>query len=339
MRFALLGAGMVAEYHKAAIEAASDLGARLCAIGHYDPDKFHEISARFGVPCFREEDLLADPTVDALILCTPSGQHAEQTLRAAAAGKHVLVEKPMALTLEDADRMISACVSAGVTLGVVLQRRTEPLFNRVQEAITSGALGHLSLGVLTMPYFRSQAYYDQAAWRGTWSLDGGGVLMNQGIHLIDLLVWWMGSPVSVEALGGTLHRRVEVEDTIGAVLRFEGGAIATVTATTTAEPGFPHRLEVYGSRGCVQIEGETAVRWSTADSSQVSPEPLPDGGPAHAGSAGDPRGIATTGHSAVVRDFVQAVREGRAAMVDGLEGRRSLSAVLQIYRAAGLPVR
>lgn len=335
MRCALLGTGMVAEYHRRAIEAASDLGARLAAVGHHDRSRFRVIGERFGVPCRAEDDLLADPDIDAVVVCTPSGQHARQTIRAASAGKHVLVEKPMALSLADADRMVDACRSAGVTLGVVLQRRTESLSKAIYRAVTSGALGRPTLGVVTMPYFRPQSYYDQAAWRGTWELDGGGVLMNQGIHLVDLLIWWLGDPVSVRALGGTLERAIDVEDTVGAVLQFDSGATATIAATTTAEPGFPHRLELYGTGGCIQVEGDRIIRWSLSGDPDHHPETPPAASPAPAGSAADPRGISAEGHAAVLRDFISAVQEGRAPLVDGTEGRRSVSAVLQIYQAAG----
>jgi len=334
--FAILGAGMVADYHRQAIAANAELGARLVAVGHYDPARFAEIGARFGVPCVSERDLLADPEVHVICICTPSGQHASQAIAAAHAGKHVLVEKPMALSLADADAMIAACDRAGVQLGVVLQRRVEPLFERIHRAIRAGDLGELVLGVVTMPYYRPQSYYDQADWRGTWDLDGGGVLMNQGIHLIDLLIWYMGDPVHVAAYAATLHRQVEVEDTLAATLRFANGALATIAATTTAAPGFPHRLELYGTRGGIQVEGEAAGAWTLTDPTSGTVEAPETQAPAGAGAGSDPRGIAPTGHIAVFRDFVHALREGRPPHIDGSEGRRSLAAVLAIYQAAGL---
>jgi UDP-N-acetyl-2-amino-2-deoxyglucuronate dehydrogenase len=334
--FAILGAGMVADYHRQAIAANADLGARLVALGHYNPARFAEISAEFGVPCVGQEDLLADTAVDVVCICTPSGQHAAQAIAAARAGKHVLVEKPMALSLADADAMVTACDRAGVKLGVVLQRRTEPLFQRIHRAVQAGDLGELTLGVVTMPYHRSQAYYDQADWRGTWALDGGGVLMNQGIHLVDLLVWTMGDPVHVQAHADTLHRDIEVEDTLAATLRFANGALATITATTTAAPGFPHRLELYGTGGGIQIEGESVRRWALADPARASVEPPETGPAADAGAGRDPRGIAPTGHIALFRAFVRALREDRAPQIDGAEGRRSLATVLATYEAAGL---
>jgi UDP-N-acetyl-2-amino-2-deoxyglucuronate dehydrogenase len=334
--FAILGAGMVADYHRQAVIANADLGARLVAFGHYNPARFAEISAEFGVPCASQEDLLADPAVDVVCICTPSGQHAAQAIAAARAGKHVLVEKPMALSLDDADATVAACDRAGVKLGVVLQRRAEPLYQRIHRAVEAGDLGELTLGVVTMPYHRSQAYYEQADWRGTWALDGGGVLMNQGIHLVDLLVWALGDPVHVQAQADTLHRDIEVEDTLAATLRFANGALATITATTTAAPGFPHRIEIYGTGGCIQVEGESVERWELADPAKATVEPPQTAATAAAGAGSDPRGIAPTGHIAIVRDFIQALRADRAPRVNSAEGRRSLAAVLAIYEAAGL---
>ena len=336
--FAILGTGMVADYHRQAIEANAYSGAKLIAVGHYNPDRFDEISRRFGVPCLDQDDLLSHPEVNVVCIATPSGQHAAQTIAAAQAGKHVLVEKPMALTLEDADAMIDACEKAGVKLGVVLQRRAEPLFQRVYRAIKQD-LGELTQGVVTIPYYRSQSYFDQADWRGTWALDGGGVLMNQGIHLVDLLVWCMGDPTAVQAFGATLHRNIQVEDTLAATLRFANGALATITATTTAAPGFPHRLEFYGTEGGIQVEGEVVSAWRFAEPERARIEPPTTGKAEHAGSGGDPRGIRPTGHINIVHRFIDSIRAGRSPEVDGAEGRRSLAAVLAIYQAAGLPHR
>jgi predicted dehydrogenase len=334
--FAILGAGMVADYHRQAIEANAELGARLMVVGHYAPSRFSDISARFGVPCVGYEDLLTDSGVDVVCICTPSGQHAHQAIAAAQAGKHVLVEKPMALSLADADAMIDACQRAGVKLGVALQRRAEPLFQRVHQAIQAGDLGDLTSGVVTLPYHRPQAYFDQADWRGTWAMDGGGVLMNQGIHLVDQLVWIMGDPVQVEAYADTLHRGIEVEDTLVATLRFANGALATITATTTAAPGFPHRVEIYGTGGGIQVEGETIKRWDLVDPTQATVQAPTIGGHSDVGAGGDPRGITPTGHIAIVRDFIQSLRADRSPQIDGGEGRRSLATVLAIYQAAGL---
>jgi UDP-N-acetyl-2-amino-2-deoxyglucuronate dehydrogenase len=330
---AILGAGMVAEFHRQALEAN---GARLVAVGHYDSGKFTEISKRFGVECLTFDEVLGHPEVEAVCICTPNGQHADQTISAAKAGKHVLVEKPMALSLAAAEAMIQTCNEGNVRLGVVLQRRAEPLFQGVKAAIDAGDLGELTLAAVTMPYLRSQSYYDQAAWRGTWAQDGGGVLMNQGIHLLDLLLWWLGDPVSVTAYGATLQRNIEVEDTLTAALRFANGALATFTATTTAAPGFPHRLELYGNQGGIQIVGEGIHAWKLAQPEVAKVQPISPVSNEEPGAGGDPRALKPSGHINVLKDFMEAVREKRPPLIDGTQGKRSLKTILDIYKAAGL---
>jgi predicted dehydrogenase len=329
--FGIAGAGMVARYHAAGV--ARTPGARLVAVCREDAARAEAAASQFGVPCEASlEVLLARPDVDAVCICTPSGQHAAQAIAAAQAGKHVLVEKPMALTLADADALIAACRDAGVRLGVALQRRIDPVFGSVKAAIDAGALGKLTLGAIGVPYLRPQSYYDSAAWRGTWALDGGGALMNQGIHLLDLLVWYMGDAAEVQASAATLAHTIEVEDCVTAALRFASGALGGVMATTAAAPGFPHRVEVYGDRGGVQIEGEQIVRWEVPG--REPPEAVSAAGVASAGAGASPTGIGAVGHTRIVGDFVAALREGRAPLVPGEEGRRSLALALAIYESA-----
>ena len=334
--FAILGAGMIAGFHARAIAENASRGARLVAVGHYRPERFADIEQSFGVPCMSEAELLDNRDVDVVCICTPSGQHSAQTIRAAEAGKHVLVEKPMAVTLDDADAMIAACQKQQVNLGVIFPNRTKPLFQEVFRAVKSGQLGELTLGLVTLPFYRSQAYYDQAAWRGTWALDGGGVLMNQGIHQIDLLTWFMGDPVEIHAVAQTLQRDIEVEDTVSASLLFGNGAVAAIIGTTTASPGFPPRIEVYGTHGGIQLEGETAIRWTIDGEEKFPGDILTEKIQGSAGSAGDPRKITPAGHTALIGDFIEALRDGRPPMIDGSEGKRSLAVVLGIYAAAGL---
>lgn len=331
--FGIVGAGMVAQYHADAI--AQTPGARLVAVCRADAARAAETAARFGVPC--EVDyaaLLARPDVEVICICTPSGLHAAQTLAAARAGKHVLVEKPMALTLADADAMIHACRQAGVLLGVALQRRTDPAFAAAQAAIAGGALGRLVLGSVTVPYFRAQDYYESAAWRGTWKLDGGGALMNQGIHLLDLLLWYLGDVAEVQAQMTTLAHAIEVEDCICATVRFANGALGNVAATTAAAPGYPHRVEVYGERGGMQLEGEQIVRWESESIPRVPGVAVSKPGTTASGAGSSPRGISQEGHRRLIANLVAAVRGKRQPVVPGEEGRRSLSLALAIYEAA-----
>jgi len=330
VRFGIVGTGMIGKYHAQAIRESA--GAELIAVCRSNPGQTEAASKEYGVPCAPDyEALLARPDVDAVCIATPSGLHASQVIAAARAGKHVLVEKPMALSIGDADAMIAACAQADVRLGVALQRRTDPTFRAVRAAIEAGDLGNLVLGTTTVPYVRPQSYYDSAAWRGTWAQDGGGALMNQGIHLADLLLWFMGDVAEVDARAATLAHEIEVEDCVTARLTFASGALGTLVATTAAAPGFPHRVEVYGTRGGLQIEGEDVVRWDGETPARVVPR---GAAPAAAGAGAAPTGIKHEGHVRLVTDLVAAIAEGRAPIVSGGEGRRSLALVLAVYESA-----
>jgi predicted dehydrogenase len=201
----------------------------------------------------------------------------------------------------------------------------------VQAAIAAGELGRLVLGSISMPYLRAQSYYDSADWRGTWALDGGGALMNQGIHLVDLLLWLIGDAAEVCATAATLAHAIEVEDSVTATLRFANGALGSISATTAAAPGFPHRVEIYGDRGGVQIEGEQIVRWEGGGAQAPRTQ---NQAPIAAGAGASPTGIGAVGHTRLLEDFVAAIREGRDPLAPGREGRRSLALVLAVYEAA-----
>lgn len=333
IRFGIIGAGTIARYHAEAIRLTP--GASLAAVCGGNGRKA-SIEQAFGVPCEPDATtLLARPDINAVCICTPSGLHAKQAIAAASAGKHVLVEKPMALTLADADAMIEACRNAGVRLGVALQRRTNPRFRTLQGAIAAGLIGKPVLAAVSIPYFRAQSYYDSAAWRGTWALDGGGALMNQGIHLVDLALWFMGDIVQVQAIAATLVHGIEVEDCLSAAVRFANGALGTITTTTAAGPGFPHQIDIYGDKAGVQIEGEQIVQ-VRGDNLAATLSGVVDSSPVAAGAGASPTGIGVEGHTQLISDFVAAIRENRPPLVSGEEGRRSLDAVLAIYAAAGI---
>jgi predicted dehydrogenase len=333
IRFAIVGVGVAGRYHAAAIEQTPHAQlVAVCRASAHQAD-LAATAQQFGAPCERDyAALLARRDVDVVCLCTPSGLHARQAIAAANAGKHILVEKPLALTLSDADAMMAACQRNGSLLGVVLQRRTDPMFRQVRDAIAKGELGRLTMGNVVVPYWRPQSYYDSAAWRGTWMLDGGGVLMNQSIHLVDLLLWFMGDVVSVQAHSDTLAHQIEVEDCLTATLRFANGALGSIIATTTAAPGFPHRVEVYGTEGGVQLEGEQIVRWeNTNNAPKLNVTKTTN---IAAGAGATPTGISAEGHTRIIANFVAALREGHELLVSGAEGRRSLALVLAMYEAA-----
>jgi predicted dehydrogenase len=329
--FGIVGTGMAAELHARAILACADNGAHLVGFASRRPGLVPERAS--GSPCMEMEELMEHKDVDVVCICSPSGLHAEHALRAASSGKHVLVEKPMALSTNQARQMVAEFNRIGCLLGVALQRRAEPLFRRVHRAVRRGELGELVCGLVSIPYKRTMAYYESADWRGTWAMDGGGVLINQGIHLMDLLIWFLGDPQGIEARAATLRHGIEVEDTLSATLVFSGGAMATLLATTATEPGFAHRLEIYGTKGGIQIEGEEVLRWQTAGG-DIAIEHQEQ--TSSAGAGGDPRGIPISGHIGLIENFMDAVKGKTALLVDGREGMRSVSAVESIYAAAGL---
>ncbi len=333
--FAIIGTGMAAEMHRRAILANASRGAELRVIGTRDPAR-PEAARQFQAECRTVDALFESDDIDVICICSPSGCHAQQALAAAAAGKHVLVEKPLALNLADCDAMIEAFDKAGLLLGVAFQRRTDPLFLRVRQAIAAGDLGKLVAGNLLMPYFRSAAYYESGLWRGTWELDGGGALINQGIHLVDLLLWFMGDPIEVKASGGTVHHAIEVEDCISALLRFPDKACASLLATTAAAPGFPHRISLYGTQGGIEIEGERIRRWDLATPENATVPPEAGAQSFQAGAGASPSGVGNEGHVRLIANFIESLRGNETLASDGRQGRRSLALILEIYKQAGL---
>jgi UDP-N-acetyl-2-amino-2-deoxyglucuronate dehydrogenase len=269
---------------------------------------------------------LARPDVDAVILCTPSRLHGA----AAHARKHVISEKPMATTLADADRMIRACRNAGVTLSVIFQYRFNRDALRLKRAVEAGLFGRPVLGNAFVHWRRTQAYYEASGgWRGTWSLDGGGVLMNQSIHAIDLLQWILGPLRSVCAYTDTLAHDIETEDTASAALRFANGALGVIQGTTSAHRDWPLRIEIQGTGGSATLEGPRLTVWQPVREEEAlwarELESLP--GPRE----DDPLSLA---HRRQLEEIFAALREGREPPVPGEEARKAVEIILGIYGAA-----
>ena len=328
VRFGLIGCGAISTQHLEAIEAVD--GARLVAVASASPDRARSTGERRGVPWTTDIDELLDrDDVDAVTIATPSGLHAAQALAALTRDEHVLVEKPIALSVADADAVIAEGRRRGRAVATISQRRFEPVMRALREAVETGAFGRISLIIAEGLYHRPQSYYNSAAWRGTIALDGG-VLMNQAIHMIDLLRWMGGAVDSVAAHVATLGHRMEAEDTASVSLRFASGALGEVVATTCATPEFPVELRIYGDAGHVRIVGEEPVEWAL---------PGIDRPVAGERAEGDPTGSATWGTSAVgyVRqytDFVSAIREGRPPAVTGEDGRNAVELVTAAYEAS-----
>ena len=322
--FGIVGTGVIAAMHAAAVAALPC--ARLAAVTDGAAAAFAAARGCAAEPGL--DQLLARPDVDVVCVCVPSGLHAEIGVRAAQAGKHLVVEKPIDVTLAAADRLIEAARAAGVALTVISQHRFDPGLIELKRLLGDGALGRLVLAEASTKWYRTQAYYDSAAWRGTWAMDGGS-LMNQGIHYVDLLRWCMGPVTEITAVCATQAHQVEVEDTALAIVRFGSGAVGTILSSTAAYPGFPQRLEITGTDGTVIVEDGRIVRRAGA------------GAVGALGGAADPAAIEVASHAAQIADLLAAIEEGRAPAVDGQAGRDALEIVRAVYESArtGAPVR
>jgi predicted dehydrogenase len=265
----------------------------------------------------------------------PSGLHAEIGVRAARAGKHLAVEKPVDVTLAAADRLIEAARDAGVALTVISQHRFDPGLIELKRLIGEDALGRLVLGEASTKWYRTQAYYDSAGWRGTWAMDGGS-LMNQGVHYVDLLRWCMGPVTEVTAVCATQAHQVEVEDTALALVRFASGAVGTIMSTTAAYPGFPQRLEITGTGGTVIVEDGRITRRALTGQDDHGPDGTGEAstGEASTGAAADPAAIEVASHAAQLADLLAAVAGEREPAVGGQDGRDALEIICAVYESA-----
>jgi predicted dehydrogenase len=324
-----MGSGNISETHARAAAGVNDV--ELVAHWGRNLAAARRLAERHGGRPFGTlEEMLAHRPLDAVLIGTPSGAHAEFAIAAARHGLHVLVEKPLEITTARVDAIVEECSRAGVAVGVFFQDRTAPDLVWLERAIHAGSLGTPVLASASVRWYRPPEYYAASSWRGTRALDGGGALMNQGIHTVDLLLWLFGAVTRVSALTATALHDIEVEDTVVATLEFANGALGTLEVTTAAYPGFPRRIELTGSSGTVVVEGDriasTSLRAPTADAP-------PEQGSTNA-SASSPVVSDVSGHRRVIEDFVSAVREGRPPRCDGAEGRRSVALIEAIYRSA-----
>lgn len=328
--FGIVGCGMISEWHARAIAEID--GIYLVGVTDVNKSSRERLAKKYGVRAFDTyEQMLNCAEIDVVCICTPSGLHAPLAIQAAKAGKHIIVEKPMALNLEEADQMIHACEENRVKLSVISQLRFTEAIGRLKEAVDKGLLGRLVMGNIYMKYYRSQEYYDSSSWRGTWKMDGGGALMNQGIHGIDLLQYIMGKVKSVFAYARTLARNIEVEDTAVAVLEFDNGALGTIQGTTSVYPGFPRVLEINGSKGTIALEEDSIIRW------EIEGLAPPEGvviGKTSANSARNPSDFSIEGHVMQIKDMAQAIWEDRKPLVDQYEGRKPIEIIMAIYESS-----
>ncbi len=329
MHLGLVGTGNIAATHARAARAAGlTLGA---VLGRTMTQARRFGDEHGGTPYDAPEAFFAHAPLEAVAITTPSGQHARFGIEAARAGLHVLTEKPLDITVERADALIEAAERAGVTLAVCFQDRFAPDLSRVKNLIDAGALGRLLLVDARVPWYRPPSYFEQSTWRGTWDLDGGGALMNQGSHTVDLLLWLCGDVVRVSASALALRHRIAVEDTALALLEFASGAHGVLAVTTAAYPGFARHVRIAGMGGTLTIERSTLVGASfegEGPAVAVSDPPRDDGRSATA-AVDD-----LAGHRAVYEDFVRAIRTGTRPRCDGREGRRSVALIRAVYASA-----
>lgn len=346
----IVGAGNIAAAHAHAVQQLPN--ARLVGVASRTPDKAAAVAALYGVKGYGSvAEAVADPDVHVVAVLTPSGAHLEPALAAVRAGKHVVVEKPIEVSTARAEELVSAAEQAGVALGVIFMSRFADANVELKRAVDRGDLGHLLQGNAVVPWFRDQAYYDSGAWRGTRLLDGGGALMNQAIHQVDLLLWVMGPVTEVFAYAGTLaHERIEVEDTLVASVRFANGALGQISAATSLWPGRPKLLEVYGSKGHVVVEDDAVKAVAFKESSvgsalrglQVASGATGGGTTVGTtGGASDPMAISFENHRRQYEEFFSALDAGRAPAVDGREGMKAVRLIEAVYQsvAEGRAVR
>jgi predicted dehydrogenase len=340
---AVIGVGKVATAHAQAL--ATLPGSRFVAVLDADPERARAFADVYGVRAYSDLDaLLENPSVGMVSICTPHPTHAGIAVRAAEAGRHVLVEKPMAVRVADCEMMIRAATAAGVRLGVVSQRRFYEPVRRMREAILDGRIGRPVMGTVTVLGWRSEAYYAADAWRGTWAGEGGGILVNQVTHHLDLLQWFMGSVEELFGYWANLnHPSIEVEDTAVAVLRFAGGGLGSIVVSNAQNPGLFGRVHVHGTNGAsIGVQTETGSAFVAGVSTDVAPAindvwTIPgEEGRLRRWQREDVRraigiDVTTHYHRVQIEDFLDAIRDGRPPLVTGEDGRRTVEIAAAIY--------
>lgn len=327
----IIGTGSVAGVHVQSVQELDNC--KLIGLASSSRERAKLAAEKFGLRVYADyRELLKNKEVRAVIICTHSGHHLEPTLAAAAAGKHVLVEKPLEVSLERADQMIEACREAGVKLGCIFQNRFSPDYQRLKAAVTGGTLGKLNLGNAYIKWYRSPDYYQSSFWKGTLKGDGGAALINQGIHTIDLLLDIMGEVESVFGKVRTVKHQIEGEDLGVALITFKSGALATIEGSTAIVPGFPERLEIFGDQGSVVLEAGKIATWKVegVEEGAETEEGKKDTG------ASDPTAIGHALHKAQIKDFAEAITEDRVPAVTGESGKKALELILKIYESSTL---
>ena len=335
--FGIIGTGGIAKTHAMAIGSLDN--AKLIACYDLNDSRSDEFASIHGIRSYHDiEGFLSDPDIDIVTITTPSGAHLEPALAAIRAKKKaVIIEKPLEITTERCDQLIKAADENGVMLSCVFQSRFHDAPRLVRKAIDEGRFGRITLIDAQIKWFRTQSYYDDISWHGTWKMDGGGALMNQGIHAIDLLRWFGGDVADISSRTATLaHERIEVEDTAGAVISFKSGAIGIIEGSTAAYPGFLKRIEICGSEGSAIIEEESLKFWQFKDERPEDAEIRAEYADftSTGGGAGDPKAIGFHGHACELADIIDALNTVRYTEITGREARKAVEVIEAVYRSA-----
>jgi len=329
---ALIGAGNIARVHAAAIAEIDN--AHLVAVCDSSEPACRAFSdAIGGISWTADLDrLLARDDVDVIDICTPSGTHADLAVEAARAGKHLIVEKPLAITLAQSDRIIDAAAANGVKLAGIFPYRFRQGVRKAREAIQQGRIGRLVMADVYVKWYRSQEYY--RGWHGTWALDGGGALMNQSIHNVDLLRWLAGPVDSIFGHVATLGHEMETEDTASALLTFANGALGVIQGATSCWPGDPARVEFHGTRGTIVLEEGRIVVWKLAGSTPREEETMTSLEAREGHAFDDPAAVGHTAHRLQIEDMLEAIERDRAPCVTGTKARQAVEIIRAIYLSA-----
>jgi predicted dehydrogenase len=332
--FGIVGAGMISHFHAKAIQAIAN--ARLIGIYSIHKNKSDGFAAQHNCTAFGSlDEMLQVPEIDIVCICTPSGIHLDPAIPCIEAGKHCLIEKPLEVTVERCNRIIEAAEKAGVKLGVIFPSRFYESSKQLKEAVDERRFCDLVMGDAYVKWSRSAEYYQSGKWRGTWKYDGGGALMNQGIHSVDLLQWYMGPVESVRAVAANIrHKNIEVEDTVVTTLKFANGALGTIECSTAVFPGTLKRIEIMGTEGTAILEESNLIKWEfTKEREGDKKIQLAKVNTQH-GGVSDPADINFVGHQKQIEDMLYAIETGNDPLVDGNEGRKSVEIVEAIYESA-----
>jgi len=334
--FAIIGTGSIAGIHAQAISEIKN--ATLLGVFSKTKEKASVFAQSYNCKVYDSlDELLKIDGLDIVCICTPSGAHMQPALKSIEAGKHCLIEKPLEVNLDKCDKIITAAKLKNVKVAVVYPARFYPVGKEVKVALDSQRFGNLVLGSAYVKWSRDEKYYASAAWRGTWELDGGGALINQAIHSVDMLQWYMGPVESVQAITGNLkHKNIEVEDTVVAILRFQNGALGTIECSTAVYPGTYRKIEIMGTKGTVVIEDNSLLQWQFETETEKDSDirEIISGNYLSKGGVCNPLDISCYGHQKQMEDLIDAILMDKDPLVDAVEGRKSVEIVRAIYGSA-----